>query len=184
MSIKKICIDAGHQGVGNGLDCGAVNKNFHEADATLAIAKKVQKKLKAKGYSVKMTRTNEKALTLAQRCKISNEYDADLFVSIHLNAATNKSASGIETWRYTNVGKQTKELAENVQTELIAATGWKDRGVKKTSSFYVLKHTKASACLVEAGFISNDKECQKLFKESYQNKIANAICKGIEKTLS
>lgn len=180
---KTICIDAGHQGVGNGLDCGAVNEKYHEATATLAITKKVGAKLKAKGYNVVYTRTKEKSITLAERCRMSNNWDADAFVSIHLNAATNKSATGIETWRYTNVGKQTKALAENVQAELIKATGAKDRGVKTSSSFYVLKHTKASAILVECGFISNDAESKKLFSSSYQNKVANAIAEGVAKAI-
>lgn len=175
----RICIDAGH----GGTDPGAVNGKYHESNATLAIAKKVGAKLTAKGCVVKYTRTKDKAVSLAQRCKVSNEFKADAFVSIHLNAATNKDASGIETWRYTKVGSKTKKLAENVQTELISALGWKDRGVKTSSAFYVLKHTAASAILIEAGFISNDKECKKLFSNSYQNKIATAIANGVMNTL-
>lgn len=174
----KIVIDPGH-----GNDPGAVNGKYHEADANLAIAKKVGAKLKAKGYNVKYTRTTDKYVSLADRCKISNNYDADLFLSVHCNAATNKEASGIETWRYSTVGNLTKSLADNVQTELISATGWKNRGVKKSSTLYVLKKTIASAVLVEAGFVSNDAECKKLFSETWQNKIANGIVKGIEKTL-
>lgn len=175
----RICIDPGH----GGMDPGAVNGKYHESDAALAIAKKVGAKLKAVGYGVKYTRTTDKKVTLDRRCDISNLYDADVFVSIHLNAAANKNASGIETWRYTNVGKQTKNLANNVQTELIAAMGWKDRGVKTRNDLYVLKHTIASAVLIECGFISNDDECKKLFSNTYQNKIASAIAKGIVATL-
>lgn len=176
----KIVVDAGH----GGKDPGAVNGANFEKVAALAIAKKVKDRLKSAGYSVKMTRSKDKYLTLAERCEISNEYDADIFVSIHLNAATNENAKGIETWRYTSVGNTTKKLASNVQTELIASLGWKDRGVKTSSNLYVLKHTRASAVLIECGFISNNEECKKLFKESYQNKVAKAIVKGIEKTLS
>lgn len=171
----KICIDAGH----GGADPGAVNGKYHESDAALAIAKKVGAKLKAVGYGVKYTRSTDKKVTLDRRCDISNLYDADVFVSIHLNAAANPDAHGIETWRYTNVGSRTKNLANNVQTELIAATGAKNRGVKTTTSFYVLKHTVASAVLVEVGFISNPDEVKKLFQTKYQDKIANAIAKGI-----
>jgi N-acetylmuramoyl-L-alanine amidase len=179
MSKKVICLDAGH----GGKDSGAVNGTKYEKTANLSIAKKVGAKLKAKGYEVRYTRTKDVYFSLAERCRMSNNWDTDIFISIHLNAATNKDASGIETWRYTNVGTRTKELAENVQTELIAAVGAKNRGVKKSSTFYVLKHTKASAILIEAGFISNNAECKKLFDSNYQNKLANAIVKGIEKTL-
>lgn len=181
---KTIVIDAGHGGKYPNGDPGAVNGKYKEADANLAIAKKVGAKLKAKGHNVKYTRTKDVYFSLAERCRMSNNWDADIFVSIHLNAAENKSANGIETWRYSSVGKQTKALAENVQTELITATGWRNRGVKTSSTLYVLKHTKASAVLVECGFISNDAECKKLFNSAWQEKIANGIVKGIVKTLS
>lgn len=173
-----IVLDPGH-----GNDPGAVNGKYHEADANLAIAKKVGAKLKAKGYNVKYTRTKDVHFSLEERCRMSNNWGADIFVSIHCNAATNKEASGIETWRYSSVGRMTKNLAENVQTKLISATGWKNRGVKQSSTLYVLKKTIASAVLVECGFISNDAECKKLFSETWQNKIANGIVRGIEKTL-
>jgi N-acetylmuramoyl-L-alanine amidase len=174
-----IVLDAGH----GGSDPGAVNGKKHEADANLAIAKKVGAKLKAKGYNVKYTRTKDVYFSLEERCRMSNNWDADIFVSIHCNAATNKEASGIETWRYTSVGRLTKNLAENVQTKLISATGWKNRKVKKSSTLYVLKHTIASAILVECGFISHPEESKKLFQDKWQEKLANGIVRGIEKTL-
>lgn len=177
---KKVVIDAGH----GKPDPGAVNGSKHEADATLAIAKKVGAKLKAKGVSVLYTRTKNEAVSLKERCAISNTWGADVFVSLHLNASTNASASGIETWRYPNVGARTKALANNVQSELVAALGWKDRGVKTSSTLYVLRKTSASAILVECGFISNDAECKKLFNDAYQTKIADAIARGILKALA
>lgn len=176
---KTIVIDAGH----GGKDPGAVNGTKYEKVANLQIAKKVGAKLKELGYNVKYTRTKDVYFTLDERCRMSNNWDADIFVSIHLNAVANKDAKGIETWRYEKVGSTTKKLAEEVQTELIAATGAKDRGVKTTTSLYVLKHTVASACLIECGFISNDAECKKLFSNTYQNKIASAIVKGVHNTL-
>ena len=90
MSIK-ICLDAGH----GGTDPGAVNGSLHEADAALAIAKKVGALLEARGASVKYTRTADKAVSLAERCKISDAFGADVFISIHLNSAENKNAAGI-----------------------------------------------------------------------------------------
>lgn len=183
--IIRVCIDPGHcYAAKTGGDPGAVNGNHYEAVAALAIAKKVRKKLEAAGYQVKMTRTGgDPDLTLAKRCNISNAFGADIFVSIHLNAATNKNANGVETLRYSKVGQRTKDLADNVQTELIAALGWRDRGVKLRDDLYVLKRTKASAVLIEAGFISNDEEMKKLFNAGYQEKIASAIAAGVIKTV-
>lgn len=181
--LVRVCVDAGHEGGKAGFDPGAVNGSKKEAVAALAIAKKVGCKLTEKGYLVRFTRTKDQDMTLAERCRISNSFDADIFVSIHLNSATNKSASGVETLRYPKVGTRTKNLAKNVQTELIAALGWKDRGVKERSDLYVLKHTVASAVLVECGFLSNSAESEKLFDSKWQEKIASAIVKGVYKTV-
>lgn len=177
----KVCIDAGHGGKAPTGDPGAVNGSKHEAVAALAIAKKVGAKLKAKGVTVKYTRSSDKYVTLANRCRISNEFGADAFVSIHLNAAMNTDAAGIETWRYEKAGIKTKQLAESVQAELIKATGARDRGVRTTETLYVLKKTEAPAVLIECGFISNRGESERLADGEYQNTIARGIAQGVLK---
>ena len=176
---KIICIDPAH----GGKDPGAVNGSKYESVATLDIAFKVGAELERNGYEVVYTRTNDKHITLAERCAISNNKGANAFISIHLNASTNRNAHGIETWHYYKVGDNTKELANNIQNNLIKSTSAKNRGVKTTETLYVLKHTIAPAVLVECGFISNHEESELLFDDDYQNKIANAIVKGVEKTI-
>ena len=173
-----ICLDAGHGG-----EPGAVNGSKYESIAALAIAKKVGSILKEKGYTVIYTRTKDRSVTLAERCRYANSKGADLFVSIHLNASTNRNAHGIETWHYYKVGDKTKELANNIQNALIKSTGATNRGVKTSETLYVLKHTIAPAVLVECGFISNHEESELLFDDDYQNKIAHAIVLGLEETL-
>jgi N-acetylmuramoyl-L-alanine amidase len=173
-----ICLDAGHGG-----EPGAVNGSKHESVATLDIAFKVGAELERKGHEVVYTRTTDKHITLAERCTISNNKGVNAFISIHLNASTNRNAHGIETWCYYKVGKTTKELANNIQNALIKSTNATNRGVKTTETLYVLKHTIAPAVLVECGFISNNDESELLFDDDYQNKIANAIVTGIENTL-
>lgn len=173
-----VCIDAGH----GGADSGAVNGGKYEKAVTLATAKILKQELEKNGYKVILTRDSDKTLTLAERCKISNGANADIFVSIHCNSAENKSAEGIETWRYTTVGSTTKRLAENVQKRMIDVTGARNRGVKE-GGFYVIKNTKAPAVLVEMGFISHAEESVKLFKTYYQTAIAKAICQGVIDTV-
>ena len=56
--------------------------------------------------------------------------------------------------------------------------------MKERPNLYVLKHTKASAILVETGFISNNAECENLFDPEIQDKIASAIKKGVDKAVS
>lgn len=178
----RICIDPGHHGGKAGLDPGAVNGDLKEAVAALAIAKKLGVKLTEKGYIVRFTRNTDKELSLSERCRIANEFNADCFVSIHLNSAVNKAARGVETLRYSKVGALTKELAENVQSGLVEASEMKDRGVKLRDNLHVLKGTKMPAVLVECGFLSNDEEASKLFCADCQDDIAQGIANGIIKT--
>lgn len=177
---KVICIDAGH----GGADPGAINGKYQEKNAALGIALKIGDKLTQKGHKVVYTRSTDKVLGLQARCDISNVAKADAFVSIHCNSAENKDASGIETFQYPGVGGITKRLAANVQNSLsVNFPEEKDRGVKE-AKYYVLKNTKAPAILVEVGFISHDETAEKLFRFSYQEKLARVIVEGIEKTFS
>ena len=172
---KKICIDAGH----GGSDPGATNGTYKEKNAALGIALELGLILYRGGYEVYFTRTNDTAVSLADRCTISNLADVDLFVSVHLNSATSTTPTGIETWVYRSASGTARKVADKVQKQLIEATGAKDRGVKE-SGFYVLKNTKAPAILIETGFISNSPECKKLFTTDYQRTMAKAIYKGIK----
>lgn len=174
----KIMIDAGHgynvkTKVG---DTGATNGGLYESAATLAVAKILFNKLNNLNYSVKMTRTDDTFVTLKQRAKLANDWGTQLFISLHCNSSTNKTAQGIETWKCVGTNNP---VAIAVQKNLIEMTGAKNRGVKD-GTFYVLKHTKARALLVEMGFISNEEEKLKLFNTDYQETVANAIIKGIQ----
>ena len=173
----KICIDPGH----GGDQPGAVYGGRREKDAALQIARKLARKLKALGYGVVMTRDEDSPVSLRKRCDISNASGADAFVSIHLNAAHSPEANGAETWQW---HKSESPLAQNVQRGLVDATEARDRGIKSTTAYYVLKHTHAAAVVVECGFISNDEERGRLFEDGYQEKIASGIAKGVLHTFS
>ena len=182
----KVCIDPGHnKALDTEGDPGACNGERQESIAALSISKMLGNWFEENGHTVVYTRTGgDPNLTLQRRCEISNKAKANVFISIHLNSAESKRAQGIETLRYDNVGMTTKKIAAEVQKSLVSTLGWKDRGVKERPGLYVLKHTKASAILVETGFISNDSECEKLFDPEIQEKIAEAIYKGVMKAVS
>lgn len=170
----KICLDAGH----GGSDYGAVNgRNYYEKEAALMITHKLGKALALAGVEVIYTRKNDSTVELEERTAFANKNAADYFISIHLNAAANKQANGIETFTYSEGGIAHK-LATAVQKELINKTGAADRKVK-TANFYVLRKTIMPAILVETGFISNDVEAKALFADGYQTIIANAIAKAV-----
>ncbi|MEJ2498121.1 MAG: N-acetylmuramoyl-L-alanine amidase [Sulfurovaceae bacterium] len=92
-----IVIDPGH----GGKDPGAMSQGKREKDVVLAIAKRLKAKLKKVGYTVYLTRENDRFLTLGQRTKLADKKNAKIFISIHANAAPKKSVNvlhGIETF--------------------------------------------------------------------------------------
>lgn len=95
-ALKTIVIDPGH----GGEDTGAIGPSgIKEKDINLQIAKKLEKLILRKmGGRVILTRRDDTFIPLEQRTAIANKNKADLFISIHTNAAYRKGASGVETY--------------------------------------------------------------------------------------
>ena len=171
-----IYIDAGH----GGRDSGAVANGIQEKDVVLPISLELGRALQSMGYSVYYTRTNDVEVDLEPRVASAESVNADLFVSIHANslASRNTGVNGVETFhaRGSTVGK---ELAEYVQSQIIANTGATDRSVK-AAGFYVIARTSMPAILVETGFVTNPTEAANLNNPSYQKRMAEAIARGID----
>lgn len=97
LGVRKVVIDPGH----GGSDPGAPGyyKNVWEKDIVLKIAKKLAGNLRNRLHcTVLLTRSTDKKLTLEERTAIANTQKADIFISLHCNAAKNKRLSGIETY--------------------------------------------------------------------------------------
>ncbi|MBP2631568.1 MAG: cell wall hydrolase/autolysin [Firmicutes bacterium] len=165
----KICINAGHC---PGLDSGAVGSFLQEADVVKNIAEIVCSDLQAVGYEVLFVQENE----LANITNASNDFVADLFVSIHCNAAANSDAKGTETFCYAADGDGDL-LAFYIQRQIVDSLGTADRGVRYNTGLYVLKHTDCTSCLVETAFISNAADEQLLADR--QADLAHAIARGV-----
>ena len=167
----KIVIDAGH----GGKDSGALGHNIQEKDVVLNIAHHLGIMLKKRGINVLMTRRSDVYLSLGERCRIANEVEADLFVSVHSNSY-NKYATGIETYCF-DKSTTAGDIANHVQDSMMKMfPDHLDRGVKE-AAFYVLKNTDMPAILVECEFIDSMSEF--LSKDGTQHKFAMAIADGI-----
>lgn len=123
-----------------------------------------------------LTRDAEVDVDLDTRCWIANNAACEAFVSIHCNAAKNRSAYGTEVYCYPGSSRGHK-LAECIANELLPIVPLV-RGVKE-ADFYVLRNTNMPAALVEVGFISNLTEETALMKMSYRQALAEAIGKGV-----
>lgn len=184
----RIILDPGHSG--RNVDPGAVNQTtgLQEADVVLIISRLVESYLTAVGYEVKLTRTEwEQPETdaLSYRTELSDDWDADVFVSLHCNSAVNFSAKGYEVW--TSPGNtQGDKLATCLYQEIadefpdrVGRTDYADGDPDKESRFYVLVHTDSPACLIEMAFISNDEEAVLLADGTWQDRYARAIARGV-----
>ena len=114
--VRRIVIDAGH----GGKDPGTHSGSLREKDIALDIAKRLRDNLTERGFEVIMTRDTDVFIPLEQRAFIANSREADLFVSIHVNAARNRKARGLETF-YLNLA--TSPDAIEVAARENAATG-------------------------------------------------------------
>ncbi|MBY6276136.1 N-acetylmuramoyl-L-alanine amidase family protein [Symbiobacterium thermophilum] len=176
----KIMIDPGHEGVENNLDPGAVANGLKEAALTLRIAKYMYDMLNEyEGVQVRLTRTGNQRLTLSQRAKMANEWGADFFISIHINAG---GGTGFESYVYNgNVSAATIAYQNVIHAEIMKSIGSvKDRG-KKRANYAVLRETKMPAILTENLFIDNANDAAKLKSEQFLLQVAYGHVEGIAK---
>ena len=148
----RICFDYGH----GGKDPGACYMGRKESQEVLSIGKEIAKGVRRQGIIVDETRTEDRTLSLTQRCHFENKKNYDYFISFHRNAYKPEIANGAEVYTYLEGGVVAHRLAQNIQGALVAL-GFKNRGVKK-ANFQVLRNTKAPAVLVEIGFIDHSED--------------------------
>lgn len=188
-SIKKnsalIIIDPGHGGEDQGT-LSLLKPRYQEKSLTLATSRILKNYLEQFGYRVLMTRSADVFIPLKDRALIANVAQPALFVSVHYNSAPSKEANGIEVFYYledNERAKASKQLATLVLNQLIAQTKAKSRGVK-TANFAVIRETNMPAILVEAGFLTNEDELNKIKDPEYLKQVAFGIAKGINQYLN
>ena len=125
--------------------------------------------LETAGCEVKALQDDDLGLV----CETSNEWSADIFVSLHCNAF-NTEARGTETLYKSFNGQR---LANDIQSQIIRSINTVDRGVKKRDDLWVLNGTDATAVLVEMAFIDNEDDLKMLNNDL--DTIVRAIARGI-----
>ena len=169
-----IVLDAGH----GGSAVGAVYEDIYEKDIKLAVTLKLARLLRDCGYQVVLTRTDDRDVGLYERADIANALPADIFVSLHSNAApTVPEYTGIYTYHYPG-SRRGSLLAQHIQQGVIQSTGAIDRGTR-SADFVVLRETDMAAVLVEMGFMTNHGELMQLMEDSYRDRLAHGIAEGI-----
>ena len=177
---KILVLDAGHGLNTAGKETYKGSKGIiKEWTMNDAVCRKIQSILK--DYDVTIHRTDDTTgktdILLSERVKRCNNYNADLFVSIHHNAYSNTTATGTEVYMHTHGTSEDKKLADLVAPKLAEKTGLKNRGSKK-ASFTVLT-CKATAILCEGGFMTTKKDYEVITTDSGQQAYAEAVSECI-----
>lgn len=187
-----VIIDAGH----GGEDGGAIGiDGTLEKDLNLSIALELDALLRAEGIQTRLTRTEDillydrnsdyqghkKAQDMAQRLKISEEYENAIFISIHMNSFPQEKYKGLQVYYSTN-SQNSYILAQKIQT-LVVTNLQPDnkRNIKASESgIFLLEHIDHPAVLVECGFLSNSEDCSNLNSPAYRSTLCfimfTAIC--------
>ncbi len=167
-----VVLDAGH----GGNDPGAVRGDVQEKEVTMQIIAKLKKVLESKGARIVLTRSDDTFVSLEDRVKITNAVGPNLFLSVHINSLESTSnIYGIETYFQTD---RSRPLADRVHGSLVGGLGAPDRSVRK-ARFYVINHTPVPAILAEVGYITHKGERDRLISSEYQQKVANALARGV-----
>ena len=190
LKISTVILDAGH-GYPDG---GAVGvTGVEEKDINLAIVLKLKEIFDAKNINVILTRMGDKSLydsesqTIREKKKsdmntrkaIMENSDADIFLSIHMNSFSDKSANGLHIF-YAKNHPEAEPLADEIQARIAEITNAETHSVKTADEkLFLMKKPPIPSILIECGFISNPEEEKKLTTEEYQTKIAWAIAEAV-----
>lgn len=187
-----ILVDAGH----GGTDPGMIGVGgLEEKGINLSVSLLLRDTLEKFGYSVIMTReedkglydssaANKKAQDMQRRIAMIREHAPVLSVSIHQNSYQDSGVHGPQVFYYEG-SVEGKKLAEAVQSSLNHQLEVdRPRDVKGNASYYLLKRSSGTLVIVECGFLTNPEEAQKLQKKEYQQKVAAAVSEGIRTYLN
>ena len=167
-----IVVDPGHGGDDAGETvAGATN----EAEACWLIAARLADRLASFGARVRFTRTEPDNPDTHERASRANEIDADLFISIHLNAHAEPTAEGSSTFYFPG-SRAGESVADQIQEQLVRL-GLRDCR-SHARSYPVLRETRMPAVLVEPIFITNPDERKRLEEPEFLGNIADAIAAG------
>ena len=166
----KIFIDQGHNP--NNPTAGAEGNGLREQDIVFRIGILLAELFRENpAFEVRLSRPTldvqlgtSNTTSLRERVRIANEWGADYFISLHTNASSIPSATGVEAFAFSQPSAAFN-LGEDIVDAVSSLTGLSNRGMKVRSGLYVLRKTQMPAVLVELGFITNPNDARLMVEE-------------------
>ena len=194
-TVKVVCLDPGH----GGKDTGKIDGKNLEKKYTLLLAKETAQALQARGFKTVLTRSRDQFVDLADRPAIAKRNGADVFVSLHYNAAP-PGVGGVEVYCLAPPGVASSNegggraarqaspgnvqnsrnmlLAFLLQRHILRGVEIEDRGLKR-ARFEVLREAAIPAVLIEGGFMTRPSDAKKIYDPVFRKRMAQAIAEGI-----
>lgn len=197
--VETVVLDPGHGGMDNGASSSwGAEKNF-----ALDVACAAREQLLRANFRVEMTRSGDTAMSLEERIEFANRFSNAVFVSIHFNSSS--GGAGVESYSFApdgvasnaSSGEQhlsTPDLSPNegnaqdaqnialtaaVHAAVLSHASAFDRGIRH-ARFKVLRHIRIPAVLLEAGFLNDPVEGQKIATPQYRQQLGAAIAQGVQ----
>jgi N-acetylmuramoyl-L-alanine amidase len=181
LSGKLVIIDPGH----GGRDGGVGGHQLGEAVLVYDLASRVEGRLTATGSSAFLTRGPDGDLDETDRASFANAAGADLVISLHVDAHSNRMAAGCSTYYFGNdrIGHHSavgERFADLVQREVCARTDLVDlRSHPKT--WDLLRRTRMPAVRIELGYLTNPSDAARLSDPAFRDVLAEAIVAAVQR---
>lgn len=185
--LPRVLLDPGHGGWDGGTHD---HHGLKEKDLVLRFAFLLEAELKNLGFPVFMTRTTDRELSefapyqgtrqrtdLCARARMMKTYEADLFISLHVNAAANANFCGAITF-YPRKSIESKRLAQSIQNAIQRVQPY-NRQTILPGNFYLLNVSAIPAALLEIGFITHPREHVLLQNSLFLQNMAREVANGI-----
>ncbi|MCG1545865.1 N-acetylmuramoyl-L-alanine amidase [Staphylococcus epidermidis] len=171
---KTIVLDPGHGGSDQGASSSTPSKSL-EKNYTLKTAKELKKLLNKEGAHVKMTRSNDKYVSLDDR-----NIKGDAFISIHNDALDSSNANGVTVYWFKD--KQ-ESLAQTLNSAIQKKALLTNRDSRQ-QNYQVLRQTDIPAVLLELGYISNPTDESMINDQLHRQVVEQAIVDGLKQYFS
>lgn len=176
----RVCLDPGHGGRDR---ANRGPTGYVEADGVLDISLRARERLRELGFTVIMTREEDKTVSLAERAQLAKAQSADVFVSVHTDAASNPSAKGFTV--FVSAHDPQSQALGNFVEQSFREIGRPSRGVRTRlladgrDYYYVVREPVMPSILVECAFHTNPEEEALLKTPEFRQLLAEAISQGI-----